>query len=599
MKYITKLFVLFICVLSGSVNAREILVTDYGINPGTKENALPAVKNALEACRKETHAILVFPKGRYDFYPDKGLKQDIGLIINRQHNLIIEGNGSEFIFHGNMSIISVSGSTDITMRNFTVDWERPFISQGRITATTNNYIDINIDKKQYPYTIENERIIFTGEDWKRSVEWHNLYDKDKQEIVYRTLDMPLGNELFSNFKTEETADGQIRIYTPMLWKPEPGTYITMWHGRYIRNGIGISQSKNILLENITVYHALSNGVLGTRSENITMRNVNMAANEAKGRVFSLIADASHFNTCRGLIKVENCAHTGQGDDFINIHGMNMKVEEKIDDYSILVPPAGKASSRGTFSEGDEMWFINGQTSQRGESRVIASITDRMEGGKRTGYIVSFKRKLPADIQAGDFMENKSWVPNVHILNCRILKKHRARGILVSTPGKVVIENNYFRTAGAAILIEGDTNYWYESGACTDVTIRNNTFEDCLTSKWGDGIIAITPSHRPQNTTETPYHTNIKIENNTFKHFDCTLVYARSTNNLTFNKNKIERTYNYKPYNGMYGFILDGCHNVSIKGNTYTTDFDGKNICITHMKDTEIKNRDKELKLIIK
>lgn len=34
---------------------------------------------------------------------------------------------------------------------------------------------------------------------------------------------------------------------------------------------------------------------------------------------------------------------------------------------------------------------------------------------------------------------------------------RARGILVSTPGKVLIERNYFESSGSAILIAGDAN----------------------------------------------------------------------------------------------------------------------------------------------
>ncbi|MFH1268636.1 MAG: hypothetical protein ABIK89_23165 [Planctomycetota bacterium] len=85
-------------------------------------------------------------------------------------------------------------------------------------------------------------------------------------------------------------------------------------------------------------------------------------------------------------------------------------------------------------------------------------------------------------------------------------------ILLTTPEKTVIEKNYFRTAGTAILIEGDTSFWYESGANTDVVVRNNVFEDCLTSggsgpgirgQWGNAIISITPSHLPQSVdTET-------------------------------------------------------------------------------------------------
>jgi hypothetical protein len=173
------------------------------------------------------------------------------------------------------------------------------------------------------------------------------------------------------------------------------------------------------------------------------------------------------------------------------------------------------------------------------------------------------------------MENKTWTPEVEIQKCRILKQHRARGILVTTPKKVVIEDNYFRTAGTAILIEGDMDHSYESGANRDVTIRNNVFEDCLTSgsitgdRWelGEAIITITPSHRPQDERSVPYHQNIRIENNVIKTFDIPLVHARSVGGLTFKNNEIIRTYTFQPYAWQKSsFLLDGCRDVQISGN---------------------------------
>ena len=122
----------------------------------------------------------------------------------------------------------------------------------------------------------------------------------------------------------------------------------------------------------------------------------------------------------------------------------------------------------------------------------------------------------------------------------MLKQNRGRSILVTTPAKVLIENNYFRSAGAAVLIEGDTELWFESGAVCDITIRNNLFEDCYTSGnniidgpwgWGEGVISISPSFRPQDADAKAYHRNIRIVGNTFRHFDCAVLFARSAEGL--------------------------------------------------------------------
>jgi len=70
------------------------------------------------------------------------------------------------------------------------------------------------------------------------------------------------------------------------------------------------------------------------------------------------------------------------------------------------------------------------------------------------------------------MENLSWIPDLLFRNNQVLCC-RARGILISTSGKVVIEQNYFKMSGSPILIAGDANYWWESGAVKDVLIQNN------------------------------------------------------------------------------------------------------------------------------
>ena len=51
--------------------ARTIDVTDFGVQPNSRRNAVGGVQKALEACRGAEDAVLVFPKGRYDFWPQQ------------------------------------------------------------------------------------------------------------------------------------------------------------------------------------------------------------------------------------------------------------------------------------------------------------------------------------------------------------------------------------------------------------------------------------------------------------------------------------------------------------------------------------------------
>jgi hypothetical protein len=483
-----------------------------------------------------------------------------------------------------MQVASVNRCKNIELKNFSVDWDYPFMYQGVYLNSTDNYIELEFDINQYRYVIEDNKFFMTGEGWKAEpVGYFNMFDRDTGEILYKTHD---GNNahLFTSKATEITP-GVVRFYGKPNIKPPKGTYTALMAGRYITLGINISYSKDIYLKDITVYHALSHAVYGTRSENITMDNTNVKINEKKGRVFSVIADASHFVNCKGLIKVIRCAHTGAMDDFINVHGSYLKIDSITDNHSVI-------ATRSVGEPGEEIWFVNPLLCQRSEVCVIRSVERSGRSSK-----ITFSTPLPKEVKAGDYMENKTWTAGLELRNCKILKQNRARGILVTTPEKVVIEDNYFRTAGTAILIEGDMNYWFESGANRDVTIRGNVFDNCLTSgiytgskgEWGEAIITITPSHRPQDHQSEPYHQNIRIENNTFKTFDVPLVHAVSVRGLVYRNNEIIRTYAYEPYLWQKTSIfLDGCREVIISGNKIHNEYVTRTIEAQHMKRSDLK-----------
>jgi len=105
------------------------------------------------------------------------------------------------------------------------------------------------------------------------------------------------------------------------------------------------------------------------------------------------------------------------------------------------------------------------------------------------------------------VENVSWTPEVEIKN-NYFARIPTRGILITTRGKSVIEDNiFFRMPMPAILLSDDARGWYESGPVRDLTIRRNTFIEC-----GSPVIAIWPEI---DRFEKPVHRNILIDKNRF------------------------------------------------------------------------------------
>ncbi|MDR2674228.1 MAG: hypothetical protein LBC18_04995 [Opitutaceae bacterium] len=580
----------------------RVPVTDFGAKPGSGENAAPAVQKAIDVCKARGAAVLVFPKGRYDFHAPKD-RRVYGIQADGLKNVVIDGGGSEFVFHGIMGAASVFNSENITLRDFTVDWDRPFIVQGVIQDTTDEWVDVKFDAGRHPFEIENEKIRFLGEDWRRRIDGYSLlYEKDTKEIVHDTRDNPLGpiDKIF-NTRAEDRGGGLVRFHGKAKYKAVPGTILALWLGRYIMPGFSLRGGRNITLENMDVFHALSHGVAAFRTENITLRNVNLRRNDRKGRVFSTVADGFHINTCKGLLKIERCTHTGIGDDFLNLHGKNVAIRRIVNARTLEVGVSGREGASAVLADGDEVWLVERAAMQRTSAATIIRMDDIRDGGKLIARRIVLDRELPAMIKENDLIENKTWTAALEIRDCNILKTHRARGLLVTTPGRVVIENNYFRTAGAAILIEGDADYWYESGACRDVLIRNNVFEDCLSSGragvWGRAVITIHPGVKPQGDSSPPYHRNIRIEHNVFKAFEPPILYARSTGGLKFAGNTLSPSGARPPRDGeKYNFILDGCREVIIDDNFYAPSFPGKTIRQANMKPGDILKKDPALKV---
>ena len=237
MKRIIRLIfsILLIGHFPNDIKAQEkISITDFGYEQGKTKNILPAIYLALEYCQNRENVVLSFPKDRYDFWPItlKGENRIIGFDLKNHKNLTIDGNNSSFIFHGKMQIAEIDSSSQITFKNFSVDWDRPFISQAEIVQSTDSYLDVKIDKEKYPFVIENDTILFVGENWKLPVlnTYNNLYDPINKEIIYQTWDNPLG-DIFSK-KAVELSEGIVRFYGTPKMNPDPGSLVSVFHLRY-------------------------------------------------------------------------------------------------------------------------------------------------------------------------------------------------------------------------------------------------------------------------------------------------------------------------------------------------------------------------------
>lgn len=599
MKIITKLllFVLSLCLIFCDLSAQVIDMGKLGLRPDGSQNAAEFLKKALSAAHSYDKPVIYFPQGVYHFTPDidEGFsdKTYIVNIIKGIDGLTIDGGGSEFIFHGKSECFNITGCDDLQIKGFTIDWDRPMVTQGEFVYVSDDLVRLKIDKEQYPYVIEDGVVWYYGEGWKsRTCKYNQIFDKESRDIVPQTHDDSAG-EFYNGYATE-ISEGVIEFSGPFNWqrKPEVGNVITMYNYIYAANTFNIKKCKNVEIKDVTVHHGGSLVVFGSELENVHIDNLDVIARKSKDRYFANMADGVHLKGCKGKILIENCEYNGSGDDFVNVHNMYSPVMTRISDTKLEV----RSFKSFSYEPGDTVWHVSRSTGQRISENVIKSIR-QLEGVDWSGtYELEFYGKVPECVSKDDVIESKVWLPEVEIRNNSIYKRHRGAGIRVTTPKKAVIHNNYFNTAGHALLIEGDIYYWLESGSIENLVIRNNVFDNCMTSgsttggrwEWGEAVIDITPSVRPENNRSPAYHHNIIISDNEFRLFDYPILRARSVDGLQFVNNKLVRSVKYEPYTVVRtNFLLEGCRNVIIRDNYIDKDLLGKTISLYKMKRSDI------------
>ncbi len=576
-----------------------INVTSLGLLPDSRTNAVPYIIKAVDMCREKPGAVIYFPKGRYDFWPHNAIEKEyyesnstdnnpkrLAILLDGMKGITLDGGGSEFIMHDRIQPVTVDNCTDVVLRNFTVDWDIPLMGQGEVAAVGDGWFDVRVDRCTYPYVIENGKLFFVGEGWKGGVT--RMMEFDRETRIIQQADHAIGAN-WKDYSVVQAAPGILRFSRAGGFEryPKDGNIIVFRHNARDHAGMFLNESRNLVLEDIKIYHTAGLGILCQYSENLSFERVDVVPNKAKGRYFSGHDDGIHAMGCKGLIKVTDCEWECLMDDPINIHGTCVRIMEVISPTKVRCRFMEHMSVGLRWAvEGDRVGFINNTTLNTFEKNSAASFTpiDKNE------FILETTEPFSQNIKAGMALENLTWVPDVEIRGCRFLSS-RARGLLVSTPGKVVVADNFFASSGSAILIAGDANYWYESGAVTDVTIEGNTFHySNLTSMYQfcEAIISILPEI-PQPDPALPYHRNIKITGNRFNPFDYPILYATSVDGLTFSGNTIERSYELTPWHPRKAAItVDACKNVEISDNEVIGDVLGKTISIENMSKREVK-----------
>ena len=565
-------------------------ISAFGLKANSSKNASPVLQKALAKIKAEykegEKVILRFPEGRYEFHEkgaavreyyisnhDQTNPKKVGIALEDMKNLTLDGQGSEFVFHGRMLPVSLLRSENCLLKNFSIDFENPHIAQVKIVENDPQDGIVFEPAPWVDYRIAKDSIFEAyGEGWTMRHSWGIAFDGDTKHLVYNTSDIGCPTKGASEVAPR-------RIHAPG-WKDArlvPGTVVAMRGWGRPTPGIFLSHDVNTTIENVKVHYAEGMGLLAQLCENITLEKFGVCLKgDADPRYFTTQADATHFSGCKGKIVSCNGLYEGMMDDAINVHGTYLKVVKRVDDCTLVGRYMhGQSWGFEWGCPGDEVQFIRSNTMEPvGKQNKIISIRpydkEQTEGARE--FLITFQEPVDQVIneQSGFGIENLTWTPEV-LFSGNVIRNNRARGSLFSTPRKTIVENNLFdHTSGAAILLCGDCNGWFETGACRHVIIRKNRFVNALTNlfQFTNAVISIYPEIPDLKGQQQYFHGGpeggIVIEDNEFETFDAPILYAKSVDGLVFRNNTIKLNTEYKPFHpNRNRFWLERVTNVTI------------------------------------
>lgn len=563
----------------------SVRLSEFGIVPNTGENIAPALEKLIKGLKGP--ARLEFEAGgEYLLRPQKGRT---AVTVEGKDSLSLVGNGCLFLCEGNMLLFRFSKCNNLDISGISIDFKEPLACTGEIVGQGEGYLDLRFDKVPAA-EIDPES-------------YSTLHLPQSPDIVQGSKDKYLSpdNSLFRS-RPEQLDSNTIRYWGKCRPNAPKGCRINLYYGRYMGGLFQLEHCNKVKFSKMNFYHSGGMGIRARYCRDIDIDSLQVRP--SGGRTFSILADALHFNLCAGDINLSNSYFDGQGDDALNVHGRYFR-SSNISRNKRKITLLRQDEILDFPQRGDSLWIIKPGSM---EKCGIVKVADSWRGVSKAAVV--FEDPLPEYVTEDYFLENASWCANLKVSGCHFGKGNRARGILFTTPGKVEICGNYFRSAGSAILIEGDTSYWFESGAVENVDIHDNYFDCCGTSckdfedGWGWGLapICISPSaERGEGEGEggdgrggrdggdggnggnedgagseseggsmvkgcvRAYHRNIRIHDNRFRLFDEAIVSAKNVDGLLFENNTIEHCSDYRPILFQRkAFDLKECSRVEIR-----------------------------------
>lgn len=425
------------------------------------------------------------------------------LYLKGLKNVTVDGNGATINCHGVFTPIVVDSCENLVIKNLSVDYARPTMSETFVKAFKNGVYTLEFSPETL-FEVEGDTLYFLGENGLNGEPYYKFPYKSStmlsMQLIDRNLTLLDGSvgdprPSIPTFKTiKKISDREIEV--ELLNSEDKLAVGSVIQTRsIIRDQLGglFERCDGVTLKDCNFYAMHGFGVMFQFVKNPILDGVKCMPK--KGRTNVSNADVFQFMGCGGVVTVKNCAFEGAHDDHINVHGTYLQA---IKGENCFIARFMHSQSRGfkAFEVGDEVALVDEFTLERYKTVTVKSY----EKLNDTDIRLEFNESVE-DFRERTVLENMTWSPEVLIEN-NYFGYNAARGVLCSTPKKAIIRNNVFDgNCCAALSSDGQVGDWYESGLLTDAEFSGNLIKNGLHGMRGNGSVAIRVN---------PFHTEKRV-----------------------------------------------------------------------------------------
>ena len=429
-----------------------------------------------------------FSKGRYDFYREGAFswyltppcnansdKQVIFPLIGKK-KLTIDGGGSEFLFHDRLFPFSLWQSSEITLKNFSIDFSFPRFCQASILENTEDGLLLKIEDRYQASVSEAGNLCFLAGTELFSTAERRFFLKQGNRVCYLTA----GEYFYENTglpaevfycRVEMTKDGILLRKNPAsTFAPsfESGKPLIISYDENRENDvIFLDNCSDIRLEKVRIFRGAGMGVVGRCCHNVSLDTFVIAPHP--GELYATTADGVLLTNFTGELRLTDCLIKDTMDDGINVHGFYTRVEKILSKNRALVRLV-HPSQAGTnvYKPLDRVVICSAETL---DEIGCCTVTESFIQNDLHFIRLTFAEEIIDKLKPGDIFDNPDRTPRTILKNCIF---DNALHLRLCSAQETIVDGCTVRNCNG-LKFDVLMRFWYASGRVRNAEIKNCTF----------------------------------------------------------------------------------------------------------------------------